>query len=105
MSLRDIKKLRLGGRTYSVDFRNELPDNILGRVNVSKCSIEIKKNAPDEEADTLLHEVLHACFAAGCIDLTQLQEENIIERLTPWLHAFLSQNPAIVNRIAKIGSK
>lgn len=56
-------------------------------------------DSPEQQADTLLHEILHCCwFVSNADDLTAVEghrEEETIARLTPWLTMVLAQNPAV----------
>ena len=54
--------------------------------------------AHDQEADTLLHETLHAlCEVIGFdSELGEMEEETFVRRLTPILLDTLRRNPALV---------
>lgn len=56
------------------------------------------KNASASQALTLLHEVLHACFAAAGISdtVSSEQEESVANRLSPILMTVLQENPDLV---------
>lgn len=55
-----------------------------------------------QQADTLLHEILHICWFVGAMDTAGTQdavnerEEDFIARLTPWLLLVLAKNPGVV---------
>jgi hypothetical protein len=52
-----------------------------------------------QQADTLLHEVMHVCwFVSNADDLEKMEgekEESTIARLTPWLTLVLAENPEV----------
>lgn len=71
-----------------------------------KCEIHIRPGqSPDSEADTLLHEVLHAVF-----DMTGLGhdlaaddlDESVIRRLTPALLGVIRANPELVKYLHNV---
>lgn len=57
---------------------------------------------PHQQADTLMHEIMHCCWFVGCLDTAAAveavneREEKIIGQLTPWLVLVLAQNPDVV---------
>src|SRR3954468_6414293 len=56
-------------------------------------------DSPCQQADTLLHEIMHCCwFVSNADDLDRIdgeKEESTIARLTPWLTMVLAENPAV----------
>lgn len=56
---------------------------------------------PYQQADTLLHELLHIVWFMGGMDTAGTQEainereEDVIARLTPWLLLALAENPGV----------
>ena len=78
---------------------NEIAPGIFGRTRNKEQSIVLAEGqGPDQEADTVLHETLHACFmTAGITDSKAgTLEEEIINALSPLLLDTLRRNPDLV---------
>ena len=54
------------------------------------------EQGPDQEADTVLHEVLHACLHQSDGELSVEQEERLVLSLAPLLLDTLRRNPELV---------
>lgn len=101
------RTIRVGALRYRVisnrDAMNavcrEQSSDLLGSTDAVKLIITLEPTqAPDQLADTLLHEVLHTLT-----DVSGLQsewgaekDESVVRRLTPHLLALLRQNPTLV---------
>jgi hypothetical protein len=94
-------KIKVGYKTLRVvptkDFRNpELPDQ-LGEFSREANLIKYRPVlSADENANTLLHEVLHACFYVYGLSVPfadDKQEELIVNTLTNALVAVFKDNP------------
>lgn len=92
--------IRVGAYRYAVTFKKGM--GRLGETDSNKGTITLQPGqGPDYLADTLLHEVLHACWwrtfaATGLEFVSQPQEESIIAALTPTLLEVLRDNPVLV---------
>lgn len=53
--------------------------------------------AKDAKAETLFHEILHACFFASSLHLPQKEEERIVAALSVSLLHVLRTNPTVTN--------
>lgn len=100
------KKIVVGPFTYRVevgghDFHRARGDteqkNLMGCANAERQVIALKEGMPpDQTADTLLHETLHACIACVGQPLSQEDEEAFIGGVTSTLLLTLRQNPKLV---------
>jgi hypothetical protein len=67
--------IKVTGKTYDVEFvgKKELPDD-LGTHNEIDQTIKIRKDQhPESQADTLLHELIHAIDYANNTGMTERQ--------------------------------
>lgn len=94
------RKVDVGPFRYSVHFVPELTSE-RGFVSTSMRRIVVDGSLPqDSQAETLLHEVIHAA-----IDQTNLrgkddeEEERLVAALSPQLFAILRSNPSLVSFI------
>ena len=96
-----FKSLRLGGVTWDIAWLpkgSNIDDREMGSCNRVDCVIKVVEHHDDAQLDTLIHEILHAVmFQAG---MAGENEEQAIERLTPWLLAAIAQNPDLFISIA-----
>ncbi len=85
-------KLKIIGKTYTIQYASvELMDDKHGNCATDKCRIWITEDQhPDQEADTRLHEVLHAIWYA--MGLPRNNEERIVSQLATGLLAVLKDN-------------
>lgn len=92
-----IEALKVGYRTYSVESMDPQVADDEGRwgdINHRLGRIRIQDALPAPRyAFTLVHEVLHALFQDVGLDWSHEDEEKMVERLTPRLCAFLTDNP------------
>lgn len=87
------RTIRVGPMTYKVTYDPLLQDAV-GETKAEKLTIKLRPGqAPDYEADTLLHEVLHAVMTHAPIDLTTEQEEHVCLAIAPVLLDTLRRNP------------
>lgn len=105
-------KVRLGPHTYSVIVERAAIDRLsaeggekrLGECDSQRCTITIDPDqAPSQLADTLVHELLHACFdliGAG-EDVSADVEERLVRRLAPVLVGLLHDNPRLVTWLSE----
>jgi hypothetical protein len=59
--------------------------------------------APDQMADTLLHETMHAVLTVTAPTLTKCDQEGFIQHLSGMLLATLRENPVLVAYILDDG--
>lgn len=85
-------KVRVIGKSYTVTFLEELPDDNSGYHDGDDLEITIKEGLPkDNLADTILHELIHA------VDLQMrigLKEEQVCQ-LAAGLIALFRDNPEL----------
>lgn len=96
--------VRVLGKVFFLNFipKNDLSDDgIFGHCNMSKQVINIHDGlTPAEEADTVLHEVIHAIDETIGTELTEHQVHHIASGLfgifqdNPELAAYLAENKA-----------
>jgi hypothetical protein len=100
-------KIQVGPHNFSVEFNEDAinrlsldrQNDLIGHLERRSQTITIRPGlGVDLSAETLLHEVLHACF--GMVGLSgideRLTEEDVIERLSPILLDTLRRNPHLV---------
>ena len=78
---------------------NEINPTAFGRTRNKEQSIVLSEGqGPDQQADTVLHETLHACFmVAGMSErMTDTLAEETIRTLSPLLLDVLRRNPELV---------
>jgi hypothetical protein len=102
MSIRKVKKLKVGAVHYTVERRpvpiTELDNgNVVGRTHYDAGKLLISDALCEEtESLTILHEALHALFwHAGMRE----QDERLIEALSGLLLDFIRDNPAYIKAV------
>lgn len=82
--------VRILGRDYDFNYMEALPGDVLGLWHINDMRIDIKEGQhPTEEADTMLHEVIH-----GISDLHRLNlSESRVARFATGLIAVFQDNP------------
>ncbi|AUO78191.1 hypothetical protein RSEGYP2_32 [Ralstonia phage RsoP1EGY] len=92
--------LRIMGRKFRVSYKDDL-DGDLGYCEPTKCKIEIENGQhPVEEADTVLHEVLHAVFYLMDIGLSAEEEEHVVRKVVTGLTQVFQDNPRLLTYLA-----
>nr|WLW40598.1 hypothetical protein HIBIKMCM_00031 [Ralstonia phage BOESR1] len=87
------------GRTYEITFEEDL--DVLGECGTIDCHIAIKENQnPVEEADTVLHEVLHAVHFLMDIGLSPKLEEQVVRKMATGLMQVFADNPQLLMYLA-----
>lgn len=93
-SKKAIRKLRL---------KLDIEDHLIGHTELKDLTIFIAYDiAPQVQRDTLIHELLHACFAIQGfppmkdMDEKEDQEEWVVKNLTSVLHAVIRDNPELI---------
>jgi len=86
------------GRVYNIDQKDFIDGDLLGQCDSDALKITIKKNQPEIlEADTLLHEILHAIDDAM---QTKMKERQVHCTATGLL-ALFKDNPDFVKYMFK----
>ena len=100
-------KVKVGPHTYTVVVDRSAIDRLsveggdrrLGECDAQRLTITVDPDqAPSQLADTLVHELLHACFdliGAG-EDVTGDVEERLVRRLAPVVVQVVADNPRLV---------
>ena len=97
--------VRVMGRNYVVLFED---DSLLGTENLGLCNnhqfiIVIKDGQhPIEEADTLLHEILHAIWYCMSVSMGGADEEQIVRRLASGMLSVMMDNPELLKYFQSI---
>lgn len=97
--------LRIMGRNYAVVFDSESPlgsDN-LGTCDNHKCIIAVREaQHPVEEADTLIHEVMHAVWYCMSISEGGAGEEAVVRRMASGFTSVLMDNPDLLKYLQAV---
>ena len=96
------KKVRLLGREYTFKYTEDIEE--LGLCSPSSCKIKIREGQhPVEEADTVLHEIMHGlCFLMN-LGLTDDGEEHVVRKLATGLTQVFVDNPDLLTYLANAG--
>jgi len=86
------------GRVYNIDQKDFIDGDLLGQCDSDALKITIKKNQPEIlEADTLLHEILHAIDDA----MQTKMKERQVHCTATGIIALLRDNPDFVKYMFK----
>ena len=102
-----ITSVKVGGRVYRVDlwpFKAAEDDGARGDFNYRTGVIRVADEyAPGAQAETFIHECLHALFKDSSVDFSNDdEEERIVEKLAPRLAAFFADNPDQVRELLRM---
>jgi hypothetical protein len=88
-------QLRILGKTWNCRLIDQLPgQNFVGMFIPDRCEILLVKGQdPEQQADTLLHEALHAIDYTLRLELSEQQ----IHALAAALYALVADNPDLLN--------
>lgn len=91
-------RLRIGAQWWRVRRRELDPDGRdYGWTEPRRLLITLApRQAAGQLRDTLLHEVLHACWSQCALDVDADTEERIVGALAPWLLLTLRENSELV---------
>jgi hypothetical protein len=92
-------ELKFMGRTYKIIFPDKIEDDNLGLTSHSKFLVKVKsKQIPLEEADTLIHEVLHVIWyhMGLCADNSDDVEERFVRTLATGLVCTFLENEKLL---------
>lgn len=96
-----MKKLRIGGHTYSIKEDPDLPKNQWGLFEAEKLLIRIAPSLHDDvKTMTLLHEMLHGLFWEYNIQVKN--EETVVSSLTTAFAQFIKNNPEFIKAVQSI---
>lgn len=85
-----------------VTIQKERPDDSLGTFYHHEAKIGIAPNqTPYEEANTLLHEILHAIVYTYGLDLKPATEELVVTKMANGLCELLIRNPKVVRYLSE----
>lgn len=95
--------VRILGRDYTIDFTDDI--NSLGLCDPEVCEIAIREGMhPVEEADTVLHEILHGLMFTMHVGLSFNKEEEVVSRLSTGLMQVMQDNPELLTYFANAGT-
>ena len=97
--------VRIMGRNYAVVFETDsvLGTENLGTCNTQRCLIAIREGQhPVEEADTLIHEIMHAVWYCMSISEGGAGEEAVVRRMASGFAAVLMDNPDLLKYLEAI---
>jgi hypothetical protein len=95
-----MTRLKIGRSQYRLIFRKTLPNDDLGQCDFEKRLITVKRGQKNE-ANTVLHEILHAICDEQKINLEYEQEERVVNRITNGLQEFLIKNQAFGEQLLR----
>lgn len=89
--------IKVGYRTYRIlpwEEGDAAENNRLGEISYRAGEIRINDGrAPQERAETILHEILHALLYDSGMNLDREEEEKVVSVLAPRLTALFHDNP------------
>jgi hypothetical protein len=90
--------VQVGPYTYRVTTEKKEPtEELFGECDVHNQVVYLYPGqARDSMADSLLHEILHACWACTGMHDGKYNEEQVVRGLTTWLLLVLRDNPELV---------
>lgn len=97
-------KIRVGHADYRVETVKELDGGeTMGQFLRDQGIINMVLTSPVADANTLLHEVLHAAFGESGLDhgVLSKHEERIVSALTNQLLQIIRDNPKLVSYLTK----
>lgn len=102
-----IDTIRIGTFNYKVIF-NDYPillnnQEVYGLITYDKHEIKINNSLGDKQhqVQTLLHEVLHGIIREYDVDIKDLDEEILVDKLSTALYQLLKDNNELINIIEK----
>lgn len=97
------RRIRVLGKRYDISYvaPEQLPD-AYGLCHRGEQRIEIRDGLPDgEEADTVLHEILHAILHGMGVQLSEAMEEKFVLASASGLLGVLQDNPQFAKWLIK----
>jgi len=98
-------ELKIMGRKYVVNWYLETP---MGQMNLGQCDNRhmiidmLAVQHPAEEADTLIHEVLHAIWYTMSISEGGADEEAVVRRMATGLTQVFLDNPHFLKYLSSV---
>lgn len=85
--------IKIAGIDYEViEFDSDIDRNLMGKEQYDKAKIFISKDLPEaKKQETLLHEIMHICYA-NCYLQAGDDEERVISALSTALYQVISDN-------------
>lgn len=97
--------VRVMGRDYLISYEDMtlLGTDCLGRCHHGMCRIAVQNGQhPVEEADTVLHEILHAIWYCMSIAEGGADEEAVVRRLASGMLSVFMDNPHLLTYFQEI---
>lgn len=97
--------VRVMGRDFIISYEDVtlLGTDALGRCDPGYCRIAIQNGQhPAEEADTVLHEILHAIWYCMSISEGGADEEAVVRRMASGLTGVFMDNPHLLKYFTDI---
>lgn len=96
------KKVRILGRDYKILIKDDM-EGLAGECRCTACQIDIQdEQHPVEEADTVLHEILHAIHYLMDIGLSHKLEEHVVRKVATGLTQVFLDNPKLLIYLANV---
>jgi hypothetical protein len=102
------KQVKVMGKSYAIVFVADctIEHENLGQCDHKKMTIAVQDHqAAVEEADTLLHEILHAIWYQMSINCGPMDEEPIVRRMTSGFMQVFLDNPELLKYLSAIKNK
>lgn len=102
------KQVRVMGKVYKIVWVQDctIEHENLGQCDHKKMTIAVQDHQPlVEEADTLLHEILHAIWYQMSINCGPMDEEPIVRRMTSGFMQVFLDNPELLKYLSSIKNK
>lgn len=97
--------VRIMGRNYVILYEDKslLGSMAVGMCNQTQCIITVQEDQhPVEEADTLLHEIMHAVWYCMAIPDENVNEEQAIRSMATGMMAVIMDNPKLLKYFQSI---
>jgi hypothetical protein len=95
-----IDSVRIGATTYRVEENAEIRDDgAIGICNTRTAEIFYAPAPKAVQAQTIVHEILHAIFDDAGVDFEHEMEERLVGMLSPRVTAFIVDNPAAIHAL------
>ncbi|BAG70397.1 hypothetical protein RSB1_gp39 [Ralstonia phage RSB1] len=89
-------RVKIAGRRWLIEYQRRTEHHVYGMTYYDEHRIVIRDGLlPIEEADTLIHEVMHALIASAGITVPDTEEEPIVRAMASGLTGVLADNPGL----------
>lgn len=93
--MRRPARVSIAGRRWRIEYPRRTESNVYGMTYYDEHRIVIRDGLlPIEEADTLIHEVMHALIASAGLTIPDTEEEPIVRAIASTLTGVLADNPS-----------